>query len=138
MAIFTSTMAQNVESQQEKTVTWNLENYNDWNLPFSKTIELQSNNNTFNFPKSNYILELDPSAYFSVVFTDLDIERAGNPIFLNYTFYGEKNFQANGTWIDMKLTFDKTADPTDKNSYGDYNLTLRMFLAYSKPPESGL
>ena len=87
------------------------------------------------FPMTNYNLEVDPSAYFTIVFTDLDIRKVENPILLNYTFFGDYNYEANGTWADMKLTFNKNGDIA---GYGDYNITLRVFVAYATPPESGL
>ena len=35
----------------------------------------------------------------------------------------------------MNLTFNKHPDIA---GYGDYNITLKVFVAYSTPPESGL
>ena len=71
-----------------KPAVWQLEDYNGWNLPFMKTIQIKATDDRVNFPKSNYAMEVDPSAYFSVIFTDLDIAKVDNPITLNYTFYG--------------------------------------------------
>ena len=105
---------------ETETVTWDLENYNGWNLPFKKTIEIEALDKGVNFPLSNYNLEVDPSAYFSVIFTDLDIKKVEDPVSLNYTFYGERNFEANGTWTEMRMNFN-----------GDYNITVKVFLAYS-------
>ena len=80
-------------AQFDDTVIWDLENYNGWNLPFKKTVELEALDTSINFPTNNYNLEVDPSAYFSVIFTDLDIyKEVENPVLLNYTFYGNKNF----------------------------------------------
>ena len=131
MTLFSCAIAQDSDS-----VIWELENYNGWNLPFKKTFELEALDPSINFPLSNYNLEIDPSAYFSVVFTDLDINKeVEEPVLLNYTFYGEKNFAANGTWTDMRVKFNK-AQGTE--GFGDYNVTIKIFLAYAKPPESGL
>ena len=75
-------------AQSSDTVIWELEDYNRWNLPFMKTIQVKATDKSVNFPMSNYEMEVDPSAYFSVIFTDLDIAKVDDPITLNYTFYG--------------------------------------------------
>ena len=63
-----------------------------------KTVEMSVADRNTDFPEGFYALEVDPSAYFSVVFTDLDIKQVENPITLNYTFYGSKNYEVKGTW----------------------------------------
>ena len=35
----------------------------------------------------------------------------------------------------MRLTFNKDQG---SDGYGDYNITIKMFIAYAKPPEAGL
>ena len=81
--------------------TWELENYNDWNLPFAKTVEITGrssfDNYTGSFPHTlsadTYKMEVDPSALFTVLFlektyfTDYDESQLIN---LNYTFLGNK------------------------------------------------
>ena len=73
--------------------TWELEDYNDWNLPFAKTVEIAgrySGNKTIaeyketdgDFPHllgaNSYKMEVDPSALFTVLFLQ-------NDVFTNYT-----------------------------------------------------
>jgi len=47
-----------------------LESYNNWNLPFASTFSIEPKDSTVKFPKGNYQLEMDPSAYFSIIFVD--------------------------------------------------------------------
>jgi len=48
-----------------------LENYNDWNLPFSMTFSVAAVDQTSSdFPTNKYQLEMDPSAFFSIIFVD--------------------------------------------------------------------
>ena len=81
--------------------TWELEDYNDWNLPFAKTVEITGRSTqegyTGSYPHtlgaSSYKMEVDPSALFTVLFleksyfTDYDESQL---IHLNYTFLGNK------------------------------------------------
>ena len=76
----------------DQSAIWELEDYNGWNLPFMKTVEMSVTDKRQDFPQGFYQLEVDPSAYFSVVFTDLDIKQVENPVTLNYTFYGSENY----------------------------------------------
>ena len=103
-----------------------------------KTIQIEATDDSTNFPKSNYAMEVDPSAYFSVIFTDLDIAKVDNPITLNYTFYGSENYLVKGTWQEMNLVFNKGKLPVNESLEGDYIINLTVFIAYATPPESGL
>ena len=137
MTMLVFALAQNITDADP--VIWELENYNRWNLPFMKTVEIMATDKTINFPRSRYKMEVDPSAYFSVVFTNLDIMKVEDPISLNYTFYGSKNYIVNGTWTEMQLQFNKlTPGFFTEHSQYDYNITLKVFVAYGVPPESGL
>ena len=53
-----------------------LEDYNEWNLPFATTISVaqydQSSSRVI-FPTGSYKLEIDPQAYFSIVFVDTSL-----------------------------------------------------------------
>ena len=54
---------------------WELESYNSWNLPFAKTVKIQGADATSSvLPLANYLLSVDPSAYFSVIFELEDIQ----------------------------------------------------------------
>lgn len=52
-------------------VTWELENYNSWNLPYAKTVNISpriAGEFTHDFTSRNYKLMVDPSAVFTVIF----------------------------------------------------------------------
>ena len=58
-------------------ITWQLEDYNGWNLPFAKTVEIQGRtDNLGDYPHvlalKNYIMRVDPSAIFSILFLEKD------------------------------------------------------------------
>ena len=60
--------------------TWGLESYNDWNLPFAKTVEIRSNPDWTKYGTSythdlqawTYTMQVDSSALFSVLFLTAD------------------------------------------------------------------
>lgn len=63
------------------SVTWQLESYNDWNLPFAKTVAIVGRKGFEQDPYidgdyghylavDSYLLEVDPSALFSFIFVD--------------------------------------------------------------------
>ena len=58
--------------ENEKSVIWQLHYYNGWDLPFAKTVELNTTDPKAPFPTANYKLKIDPNAYFSFVFTPPD------------------------------------------------------------------
>ena len=48
-----------------------LENYNDWNLPFAKSLKVSPQDyKNENFPSGLYQLALNPAAFFSVFFIE--------------------------------------------------------------------
>ena len=54
-------------------ISWELENYNDWNLPFAKTVEIKGQEGgrfSSKLAANTYKLEVDPSAFFSIIFLD--------------------------------------------------------------------
>jgi len=58
-------------------VIWSLENYNGWNMPFAKTLEVYGTDiRSATFPISNYLVSVDPSAYYTVIFVQADIKPA--------------------------------------------------------------
>ena len=72
-------------------VTWELDHYNSWNLPFAKWVELRHNDTQhpeLKFPQDYYLLGLDPSAYFSVIFVPDSFEHMNDCdacVTLNFT-----------------------------------------------------
>ena len=67
--------------------------YNEWNLPFTFSLNMQAadaDSSTSNFPKANYLLSTQPSAVFSVVFVDTNIVNIPETerVKLDYSWYG--------------------------------------------------
>ena len=94
-------------ASDDDTFQFALENYNNWNLPFAKTFKispgLEDDKVTLvPFPKDSYLLEMDPSAYFSIIFVDTSLYEADlkteDMVTLNYTFYGQNGFEVQGYW----------------------------------------
>ena len=73
-----------------------LEDYNGWNLPFAKTVEIQGltgGNYTHELGAKSYKLEVDPSALFTVLFLEPDEFtdwKKDDLVPLNYTFFGKE------------------------------------------------
>ena len=61
--------------------TWELEDYNDWNLPFAKTVEIKGRKGQAGYTgdhghtlgASSYKMEVDPSALFTVLFLEKSV-----------------------------------------------------------------
>ena len=58
-------------------IIWQLEDYNGWNLPFAKTVEIQGRTDgKGDYPHilalKNYKMRVDPSAIFSILFLESD------------------------------------------------------------------
>ena len=51
-----------------------LETYNGWDLPFAKFFQIAAKDPTqATFPSDNYLLAMNPSAFFSVIFVDTSL-----------------------------------------------------------------
>ena len=108
-----------------------LENYNDWNLPFAKTVTISAaDGETQSFPTSKYLVELDPASYFSIIFVDTSLSVPTETITLNYTWYGQNDFTIEGVWVDVNvvLTIEEV----------EYEVPLTVFVSYMTTPESGV
>ena len=116
------------ESSNYKAVEWELENYNDWNLPFAKTVTIEgkktqdpshTSDYAYELPLAMYTLEVDPSALFSILFLDKDeFEELNIPEdsirTLNYTFFGDETLvERQGAWVDINMQIDHSQDPAD-------------------------
>ena len=124
-----------------QTRTIKLDNYNNWNLPFAKNFTITqvddaTEETNVAFPTGKYNLGLNPAAFFSVIFLDTTLIELSDPITLNYTWYGENDFQINGTWVNLNFTLDYFAeDGTLLNS----SMSLKTFVSpQSNMPEPGL
>ena len=123
-----------------QTRTIKLDNYNNWNLPFAKNFTItqvvDATETNVAFPTGKYNLGLNPAAFFSVIFLDTTLIELSDPITLNYTWYGENDFQINGTWVNLNFTLDYFAeDGTLLNS----SISLKTFVSpQSNMPEPGL
>ena len=123
--------------------TWVLENYNDWNLPFAKTVNIkgrQDGDYGYDLPASSYLMEVDPSALFSILFlpnTTFTVDDETQLVNLNYTFMGNTEMaQYQGVWADV--TVNITANSSDPDS-ASYETNITIFVALSDtPPDAGL
>ena len=79
---------------QAVTISWELENYNSWNIPFAKTVEIKGRDGGRHYHKldaNSYMMRIDPSISFSVLFiepdyfTDYDDDEL---VDLDYTYLG--------------------------------------------------
>lgn len=99
-----------------ETTVWDLEDYNGWNLPFAKTVQIEGIKNTpttdsnesdhlHYLSASSYKLEVDTSALFSVLFVDKDTftdYETGDLVELDYTFLGDvPMLKTEGVWTDV-------------------------------------
>lgn len=133
-------------------VTWQLEDYNSWNLPFAKTVLIAGRKGLSDPPYvdgdyghdltlNQYKLEVDPSALFSIIFVAPELFTDYDPdydiVALNYTLLGSEVMKMyKGVWVDVKMTV-----PTDLNNLSEKNYTadLTIFVAITDlPPDSGL
>ena len=89
-------------------ITYHLEGYNHWNLPFAKTVMVSYNqteeSTVKNLYPGNYKLLVDPTAVFTVLFlpeVELDSSQLRT---LNYTFFGDKDlYTVQGNWVEVAL-----------------------------------
>ena len=109
-------------------VEWKLEDYNEWNLPFAKTVTIEgkktldpsyTSDYAYELPLSAYTLEVDPSALFSILFVSkTEFEGMNIPddnlVTLNYTFFGDETLiEREGAWVDINMKIDHSKDPID-------------------------
>ena len=141
ICLFTSVLATD-------PVQWELEDYNDWNLPFAKTVRIKGQKGETGYTDgpfshdlgaSQYKLEVDPSALFSMIFVDSESftdYTTDDLVTLNYTFYGDTVIlQYEGVWTD--ITIDIPEDIWD-NSRKSYKANFTIFVAIGIPPDNGL
>ena len=82
-------------SKADYNVTWQLSNYNNWQLPFAKNVEILNSNGSLvgQLPERKYLLLVDPTAFFSVIFAPsmfIDTD-CSDCVSLNFTIYGRTN-----------------------------------------------
>ena len=97
-----------------------LEDFNGWNLPFTKTIP--ANIKTGNLGYIDYKLLVDMSAYFSVIMTPIVFEPEAT---INYDFTGVNPIILNGKWVDVDL---KITGATGSGAETTYTITLKCFI----------
>ena len=128
-----------------------MENYNGWNIPFAKTVEIVGRKKDDSYdgkygiglPADSYKLEVDPSAVFSFIFIPEDsfTDPIGDDrVSMNYTFLGNEVMLAfDGVWVDVNMTI-----PTDvyNDTLANYTVSLTIFCALTnsthQPPDAGL
>ena len=129
--VFTVLTEQEVTSTATTTKEVTLQSYNDWNLPFTKTLTVSKQENEIqSFPDSKYIMELSPASFFSIIFVDSSLSMPTETIKLNYTWYGQNDFTIEGVWVkvDISLTIDED----------EIVVPLTVFVSYMASPESGI
>ena len=91
------------DDRGQKVYTWQLERYNEWDLPFASEIEIggryqggdlseYDGSYPYVLPKRLYKMEVDPSALFSILFIEKDRFAQYDEsalVNLNYTFLGD-------------------------------------------------
>ena len=101
-------------------------------MPFALNIKLESADETATnaIPKGDYLLTVDPSAIFSIIFVDTTLNTIENPITVDYSFYGENDYTIQGEWQEVSCTiqFDNEEPVT---------FTLTVFVSYMASPETG-
>ena len=128
---------------------WDLEDYNSWNLPFAKTVQIVGRKNidpdaqsTFShsLTADSYKLEVDTSALFSIIFvsnTTLSGYDDSDLRTLNYTFLGNKEMVTyQGVWTDVQMTIPRLNGVIDESNYSKVNVTI--FVAFGVPVDAGL
>lgn len=99
-------------------ISWQLENYNGWNLPFAKTVEITGRKGgldpyverefSHQLATNTYKLEVDPSALFSFIFvsnTTFTDYNEKDVMTMNYTFLGSAEMMSyTGVWVDTNIT----------------------------------
>jgi hypothetical protein len=81
-------------------------NYNKWNLPLARNFTLEDPTTGTDFPKGSYVLGLNPSAFFSVIFLDSELVNIEDEITLDYSFYGNNDYTIKGQWVELNITFE--------------------------------
>ena len=75
-------------------IVWELENYNHWNLPFAKTVEIKARNeghHEHELATASYKLRVDPSSVISILFLEPEFFTDYNNddlVVLDYTYLG--------------------------------------------------
>lgn len=83
------------------------------------------------FPADNYLLMVDPSAYYSVVFLTQDLDESTQLIpktYINYTSYGGEDTILNGYWRKLVFNVNSTNNKSDSSQI-TYQLVLNCFVA---------
>ena len=73
--------APSIDDHGEKVYTWELDRYNNWDLPFASKVEINGRyqggdldeydgSYPYVLPKRMYKMEVDPSALFTILFLD--------------------------------------------------------------------
>ena len=113
--------------------TWTLSDYNEWNLPFMKQAYmipiLNGEVKQEVFYEKNYNLEVDATAFFSILWqpNKPNYIKDKEMINLNYTFFGDSMFEATGIWAKANITITEEKDGQKPEIY---NTDLVIFVAY--------
>ena len=141
----------NVANALKGMQTWELEDYNDWNLPFAKTVEIKgrkgqegyvdTDGHGHNLGASTYKMEVDPSALFTVLFVDKSVftdYQESDLVTLDYALIGNigQLDPIQGVWTDCEVQMTNTIEETHESQ--NYTVNVTIFIALGKPPDTGL
>ena len=75
LSIIGSLFSPQISAQDDSTKTIKLQNYNEWNLPFAATFQIEASEDepTYQVPQGKYLLEIDPAAFFTILFVDASL-----------------------------------------------------------------
>lgn len=119
---------------------WSLQDYNEWNLPFAKEVYLEHNpqgNFTTYFYLQNYMLKVDASAIFSILWQQKMPPTVSEDdlIELDYGYYGNEAYKARGVWSSARMNI---TDTDSEEHAKQFSINVTIFIAYGKSPETGL
>ena len=110
-------------------------------MPFAKTLEVYgTDKKSASFPLSNYLVSVDPSAYYTVIFVQADIKPADpltNPLStINYSYFGNEEYLMYGYWMNLTLSLNDTLSLIEHSTQYKFNLTC--FVAVNQSEIQGL
>ena len=129
-----------------ESVHWELENYNNWNMPFAKTVEIKGRSTSgslhpYTLAANSYKLEVDPSALFTILFLDPDLVEYNKEdlVNLDYNVFGSTSLlgDVQGIWMDVYIGIPQSL--RDIHVIGNwYEAEITIFVAFADPADSGL
>lgn len=106
-----------------------MEGYNNWKLPFAKTVSVKGNGAYELFPDNFYTVILDPCAYFTVLFVSSKLTSTTLTLTtIDFNYYGEYGIPMSGFWMNVKFLMRDQRD-WEATDYESYTWTQWCFVA---------